>query len=353
MAPHQLTGITTLVPAFKLDYFRRLLVSLATQHVKPNRVIVSDDTPGNDFSATVLKNDEIRSLLRQVDGQVIRGPKRGYHENVRYLLAEYRKQSTAFFHILLDDDELSPDFYKDHYQAHLNYQTVCCVSRRLIVSVSENQTRLPAVPSSMREVAPGIARISLDQMIESFVIRGEWNWLGELSCMTLRHEFLDIEEDFNSFNGIGLEGMNDIGTLLKSASVSDVIFLTEPKGLFRVHEKSISFRKGYFYSLSILCKLILAIALQRRQKISKAAVLSVAQRVHLQWQDAYGQDVVSGILRRLIEVINRDYERFEQSALAFWSSYKELTAISSKLSDREALMRHLRQKAVLSSMGND
>ena len=301
MASHQRPWMTTLVPAFKLDYFRRLLASLATQHVKPNRVIVSDDTPGNDFSAAVLKNHEIRSLLRQVDGQVVRGPKRGYHENVRHLLAEYRKRPTEMFHVLLDDDELSPDFYKDHYQAHLNHQTICCVSRRLIVSVSEKQTKLPAVPSSIREVSPGIARISLDQMIESFVIRGEWNWLGELSCMTLRREFLDIEEDFNSFNGIGLEGMNDIGTLIKSASVSDVIFLTEPKGLFRLHEKSISFNKGYFYSLSILCQLFLAIALQRRQNIGRATVLSVAQRVHLQWQEIYGRDVVSGVLRKLIE----------------------------------------------------
>lgn len=333
--------ITALVPAFKSEHFLPLLASLAGQTVKAERVIISDDTEANIFLESILQNNQVRALLRRVNGTVIRGPKKGYHHNVRHLIAEYLKRPTEFFHILLDDDEIGPDFYSDHIRAHARHRAVCCVSRRYIYRSADKQINLLAIPDSIVERPSGIAQVSLDHMVQSLVVGGSWNWLGELSCMTLRREFLDIDTCFNSLDGVGLEGLNDVGTLLKSATVSDVIFLTKANGMFRVHGNSISTKRGYFFSLSILAELPLAIVLRRRGAIGRAAVLTVARRVTARWRDNYGSDAVHARLKGMVDTLSDDDEAFAESVLAFWARYKDLTTTSGRLSTREALMTFL------------
>ena len=333
--------LTTLVPAFKPEFFLPLLRSLGSQTTKPRRVIISDDTEANSFAAVVLKDDSIRNLLKSLDGKIVRGPQKGYHENIRNLLAEFQKAPTDFFHILLDDDEIAPHFYEDHMQAHKSFNTMCCVSRRLILREPEKEPSVLAIPLGLNEIAPGQIRIPLEYLIKSLVVNGEWNWLGELSSMTLRREFLDIEAGFNTFGGIGLEGLNDIGTLLKSASKSDILFMKEPRGFFRINNNSISSKRGFFFSLSILGGIPLAISLNKSGRLSRADVLTVTKRVLEEWRTIYGDGCIAAILSEYCSLCQQDYDRFQRLALDFWSAYRALFKYHRDISTREELILFL------------
>lgn len=340
--------ITTLVPAFKPEFFPSLLHSLDAQSIKPRRVIVSDDTEASSFSAVAFQDNNVRTALKRLNGTIIRGPRKGYHRNIRHLLSEYQKESTDFFHILLDDDEVAPSFYEDHLQAHKSFSTICCVSRRLILREREKEPRILSIPSDLDEIFPGQRRVPLEKLVKSLVIDGEWNWLGELSCMTLRREFLDLEPGFNSFGGIELEGLNDIATLIKSASYTDVLFLTEPKGFFRVSKNSISSKRGFFFSLSILGIILLAISLVEKGKISRVDVAIIVRRALREWRAVYGDGTVMSILDWLCDLSQSDYDVFKLKALTFWSNYRALTEKHKNLSTRDELIRALESQGEFS-----
>lgn len=331
--------ITTLVPAFKPAFLRPLLTCLVQQSRSPARVIISDDTAEGAFSAAARQHEDIRSALGSINGVILQGPKRGYHENVRFLLAQYQKQPTEFFHILLDDDHIMPSFYSDHLEAHEACPAICCVSRR-VIGFESGKLSLPDLPVELEALGPGRARVSLDQMVRSFIIEGKPNWLGELSCMTLRRRFLDLAPDFNSLGGISLEGSNDICTLLKSALHGDVICLTEPKSLFRQHASNISSRKGYFFSLTRLVSIPVAIVLHRLSRVTRDDVSNIVARVEQRWLVTYGANVIHARIRELQQILPRNYAAFERRALEFWAAYRRLSAISSRIATRDALLSH-------------
>lgn len=332
--------ITTLVPAFKPEFFGPLLTCLAQQSRRPARVVISDDTPEGDFSAAARRNEDIRSALGRINGVILKGPRRGYHENVRFLLAEYRTQATEFFHILLDDDAIMPSFYSDHLEAHDARRAICCVSRR-VIGFETGRMVLPDLPFALQELRPGLARVDLEQMVRSFIIEGKPNWLGELSCMTLRRGFLDLEPDFNSLGGIGLEGSNDICTLLKSAIHGEVICLTEPKGMFRQNASNISSRRGYFFSLTRLVYIPIAIVLQRLSHVTRDDVSDIVARVGRRWLSTYGANAIHELICELQEMIPKDYAAFERRALDFWAAYRRLAVDSSRMSTRATLLSYL------------
>jgi hypothetical protein len=66
--------ITTLIPAYKKDYLGEVFLGLQRQTCKDFRVILSDDSPGDEISA-LIRSGHFGALLRGLDLQVLQGPK--------------------------------------------------------------------------------------------------------------------------------------------------------------------------------------------------------------------------------------------------------------------------------------
>lgn len=327
--------ITTLVPAFKVAFFGRLLGSLARQLGRPGRIMISDDTESGDFRRALLTSSELRNRVSDLRVEIVSGPRKGYHANVRFLLSNYSQRPTPFFHFHLDDDELLPSFYQDHVVAHAKRNTLCCVSRRIIRREGSNRGGVPPLPVPLEDVAKGLKQVHLEDLIETLLRRNEPNWLGELSCCTIRRSFLDQEPDFNMLAGVGLEGVNDTGTLVKCCMEAPILLLTEPLGVFSLNRESISGKRGYFYCLSILAKGALGIALRRSGKVEKEDVLVALRHAAEHCREEYGESKVASKIQSLINRASADYEGAEEGYLRLLDTFKGFTPQSSSISTKE------------------
>lgn len=317
--------VTTLVPAFKVEFFGRLLNSLSRQLNRPGRVIISDDTEGGEFRGALLRDYELRSRVKDLNAEVVAGPRRGYHENVRFLLSIYSQRPTPFFHIHLDDDELLAPFYRDHMAAHTKRQALCCVSRRIVRNERINRTTVPALPVPLEDAGEGLKLVNLENLIETLLRRGEPNWLGELSFCTLRRAVLDLAPDFNALAGVSLEGVNDTGTLFKCCMEAPILLLTEPLGIYSFNRESISGKRGFLYCLSILAKGALGIALRRSGRVERRDVLTGLRRAADRCGQIYGENDVARRIRDLVILADSDYEGAEEDYLRLLDAYKSFT----------------------------
>jgi hypothetical protein len=320
-----MNGITCLIPAFKIRYFSDLLTSLKTQCVPPSRVIVSDDTQCSDFFKLLLESKTIRDQTQSLRVELVRGPRNGHQANIEFLLALFQENPSEFFHIMLDDDLIYPDFYKTHIDAHLETYSFCSISRRYNADEQGLPNSRPRLPKELADFYRKTNLIDSRFLVSNTIEPRMGNWLGELSCAVIRKEYVQDPGEFCILNGISFAGLNDLGTWLKCSLQYRLIFLNQFCGSRRFTPRSITGLGGYFYSLSILARVPLAIVFYDLNKIHFVDLIAILKQTKSRWTEYYGIDSLSKVLEIFDNLESeKAYSDFKNKFLVFWNHYRRL-----------------------------
>jgi hypothetical protein len=222
--------ITTLIPAYKKEFLAETFRGLQRQRFRDFRVILSDDSPGDEITR-LIREGHFASELQGIDLQVVRGPKSA-HLNLRALIDLWNERS-PLVHIQLDDDVIFPDFYRQHVEAHASGRYSTSVSRRWI-------TGPDGVPHCGYEQPPFVDRSPLRFVpvdagpLFASTVRGCVNWLGEFSNMVLS------AEGARNFprppaNDLSYFGLSDVGYLLTAVQHAPIVIVRDHLGIFRQH----------------------------------------------------------------------------------------------------------------------
>ncbi|RYD91756.1 MAG: hypothetical protein EOP61_26985, partial [Sphingomonadales bacterium] len=192
--------ITCLVPAFKPGYFDYLLSCLKMQSRPAVRVLVSDDTTDNAFTAA-LQNEFTRTLAGPVPIEIIEGPRQGHHRNIERLLDRFMRRPTSHFHILNDDDLIYPEFYAKHLEIAAKSNPLCSVSKRWLANDGGFPMGYPRLPDEVASDGRMDIGIS-EKLLSDSIVGNGYNWLGELSQAVFRADFLEAPGSFCEYGDI-------------------------------------------------------------------------------------------------------------------------------------------------------
>jgi hypothetical protein len=332
-------AITCLIPAFKIQYVMTLFRSLANQKIKPVRIIVSDDTPNNDFLKWI--EEKKLELSEWINVESYEGPKEGHYKNIEFLISLYQKKPTTHFHVFHDDDLIFPDFYYQHLKALEQNQAICQVSRRWISEESGIPLSADDIPKEILNLGQHSIEISKDLVATSY-IRSGVNWLGELSFAVFDNSFLNHSDQFHYFENIPLSGLNDIGSFLKASLVGKLVFLDHYLGTMRRTQSSLTGTKGYTFSLAILAKINFAILAIQHNALSAAGLKHAVQETIRFWHHYYGENWVLDRLRLFRsmleqEQVNAFYSEFRDFHNNYYRGLNELATCR----DRDQLIQGL------------
>jgi hypothetical protein len=222
--------LTTLIPAYKTKYLVDLFTSLIHQSRRPDRIIVSDDSPNGTYTAW-LRSDSIGPLLADLSLEIIQGPRRGSsYANVRHLVQAWNGESDLV-HLLFDDDILYPDFYERHLVAHASGRFTCTVSRRWTALESGHPVSRLQVPPEITTHPSRLIAVG-PELVFPTTIPFCRNWLGEFSNAVMSSSLRDVLERAQ-LNGLSYEGLEDIGMFLAASERGPLCIVNEALGAFR------------------------------------------------------------------------------------------------------------------------
>ena len=279
--------ITTLVPAYKVQYIAQLLSCLASQNYKKFRVIISDDSPNNEVTA-VIRQLQMKGLASGLSLSIVEGPKKGAHANLLHLLKTWNN-SSPLVHFLFDDDLIYPSFYQMHVTAHTNAKISASVSYRWIGDETGAPAKSPGVPEFIANSNTRIELLNADQLFQTTVPYC-MNWLGEFSNSIFTSTAIDLFHE-HTLGGISYYGLWDIGLLLQASLSTDVAIIKEHLGVFRMNPHQ---NTGNFASVSFRCAYVawisLALASYGLGKINKEqaaqAIQSISKMISAHFQGA-------------------------------------------------------------------
>jgi glycosyltransferase involved in cell wall biosynthesis len=225
-----MSHVATLIPAYKPDYLGELFAGLRNQTFKDFRVILSDDSPGARITE-LIHQGSFSSQLQGLDILVVRGPCSPL-KNHQHVLAIWA-QSTPLVHLLMDDDVIYPDFYREHVALHATPGVAVSVSPRGLPRPSGEPFCTLPVPDFITGSDRRVVRVDRTQLVASTVARCE-NWLGELSNMVFSARAA-LRFPAPPVQGVSYFGLPDIGLLLNSASEGELVFLRDHLSGFRQH----------------------------------------------------------------------------------------------------------------------
>jgi hypothetical protein len=249
--------ITTLVPAYKPKYLVELLTALASQTVRPERIIISDDSPDQAF-LRALTTGPLQSARADLNISVIPGPRSGAYNNFRRLLQAWNGE-TELFHFLLDDDIIYPSFYERHLAAHVRADFGCSISRRWTAVESGQPVGHLPVPQVVATHSERLVSIGADAMFGTTVPQYS-NWCGEFSNAVFAARLADmIREPY--MDSICYTGLEDIGAFLNASLRGPIAWINDHLGYFRTSADQHSFDPmGRAMKLAHLAWFSLAIA---------------------------------------------------------------------------------------------
>lgn len=221
--------VTTLIPAYKTKYLVELLTGLVTQTHKPQRVIVSDDSPNGEFSA-LLQSPAMALAMRKLPIEIHTGPRAGAYENFKHLVRLWGN-STEFCHLLLDDDVLYPDFYMRHMMAHATGRHPCSISARWCSN--ERGQPVEGMPIPKAVWFSNDRTLLLDAtVLFSTTLPDCQNWLGEFSNCVMRQDVAELLFK-PEFGGVSYAGLWDLGAFLAASLIAPVAYIQDRLGAFR------------------------------------------------------------------------------------------------------------------------
>lgn len=218
--------ITTLIPAYKTKYLVELLTGLASQTTKPDRILVSDDSPNGEFCEQLRQ----MPLAHRLPIEICAGPKRGAYENFKHLVRLW-DGSSELFHILLDDDVLYPDFYQRHLMAHSMGRMSASISARWTANERGQPVEGMPIPKGVWFSNDRVVLLEPSALFASTVPECQ-NWLGEFSNCLLRKECAPLLFE-PRFEAVSYAGLWDLGAFLAASLIAPVGYIQDRLGYFR------------------------------------------------------------------------------------------------------------------------
>lgn len=328
--------VTCLVPAFKRRYLRQLLTNAHHQSLPAVRIVISDDTPGDEIIADIAASQITEQLTKRM--RVVSGPKQGHHRNIEHLISIFLEEPTSHFHILNDDDLLFPEFYATHATMARRYDPVCSISRRWIADDQGFPVRGARYPPNLTEDDRMDVEISSGLIADTYLADGH-NWLGELSCAVFRADYFDSSTRYCVYKDIPYFGLNDIGAFLTATIKGRVMFSNQYLGAFRRSTNSLTTSRGYAFSLAILARIAVTLVACEHQLVGFDRLVRAIEAAREQWIFHYGKNPVSTKLAELIEG-GPTYADLKSGFLDYWHRYLaqahvlQQSARSTELSER-------------------
>ncbi len=222
--------LTTLIPAYKTEHLAEMFAGLARQTFRDFKVILSDDSPGDEITA-LIERGEFRGVTANLDLQVVRGPKNA-RLNYQHLL-DLWGHSSPYVHMQLDDDAIYPDFYRTHLAAHATGTFGVSVSRRWITFDDIRPVHGINLPRCVAQSPLLFVPVSEPDLFSSMVPTCN-NWVGEFSNMVMSAAGASRFPTPPS-GGLSYYGWPDVGFLLESIQHLPMVYIRDHLSIFRQH----------------------------------------------------------------------------------------------------------------------
>jgi hypothetical protein len=314
--------LLTCIPAYKVEFFQDTLECINRQTIKPDMVLVSDDTKDSSFLAEI-RQKSCQDLTKGLNVKVIQGPKRGAGNNISFLEGEIRKIKPEFAHFLMDDDILFPRFYERHLAVLDNSQSFVSISRRLYSNEHGLPIHDPNVPGPIDQRNEKVLTIGED-FIFSTSISVCHNWLGELSNAVIRGAFFVDGGSVHYYDQWCVYGLGDIATFLNLSRQHGLIFHNEALGFFRQNRQSNTAQKHErIFSFSILSWLILGLIAKKREFVSDQNFKLIISHVRSLYIKYFNDDFVGDLNNIYDSFTTESFDKFELKIADFWRRYME------------------------------
>jgi len=222
--------LTTLIPAYKKEHLAEMFAGLARQTFRDFKVIVSDDSPGDEITA-LIRDGAFGRVTANLDLQVVRGPKNA-RLNYQQLLDLWNFGS-PYVHMQLDDDAIYPDFYRTHLAAHATGLFGVSVSRRWITHDDIRPVHGINLPRCVSDSPLLFVPVHEKDLFSSMVPTCN-NWVGEFSNMVMSAAGVSRFPTPPS-DGLSYYGWPDVGFLLESIQHLPMVYIRDHLGIFRQH----------------------------------------------------------------------------------------------------------------------
>lgn len=277
-------NITTLIPAFKPQYLRQLLIALQSQTVKPTKIIISDDSPDQAFRAALI-DGPYKDVAKELNIEAIEGPRKGGPANGWHLLKVWN-ESTPLVHFLMDDDIIYPEFYERHLAVHATGEFDCSVSRRWTATETGQPIGKLKMPEELAQHKDRLVALEADWLFAS-VIPDCNNWLGEHSNAVYNQSAIATYTEHN-IAGVAISGLEDIGLFLAASLKKPVCFINEPLGFFRTSATQVSNQPmSHTFKLGVLAWIALGVAGRRLELLSREQVLQCYVKISILIKQRY------------------------------------------------------------------
>lgn len=315
--------ITTLIPAYKIKYLVPLLTCIRHQTLKPDRIILSDDTKQEQF-IRALRTDPLASIVSDMNIELISGPKQGAYANFCNLFKVYEKKTKAggaYFHVLLDDDLIYPSFYEEHVNAHQKISCDCMVSQRWVALEDGQPVRDQRVPKEISSRNEKYFQIDRQELFATTVGRTR-NWLGEFSNATFSRSMAS-QLLSSEIGGMYYDGLEDLGAFLKASLVRPIGYINQNLGSFRINpDQNSADTNGRPLKLAYLAYLALSIQAKKMNLIDTVdfyySIAKAKKIIIEQFADQFDMQLIISFLSRS----NLDNEDEISKFILIWNQYR-------------------------------
>ena len=307
--------LTTLIPAYKKEYLAELFLGLQRQTFKDFRVILSDDSPGEEITA-LIRGGHFGTLTQGLAMDVLRGPK---HPRLNHAaLIDLWSGSTPLAHLHLDDDLLYPDFYRQHVEAHATGRYSASISRRWVTQDDIRPVHGIELPRFVAQSPLRLVPVDETQLFQSMVPTCN-NWVGEFSNMVLSSQGAACWPRPPS-QGLSYYGWMDVGFLLTAVQRLPLVYLRDHLSIFRQHAQQTTHHlNNHGGRVSSMAWVTTALQAWREQRIDHAQAANAIMYTVQQCLKNFGEaDPVINEFFDLIQAHGGNLDRLYAAYTPFW-----------------------------------
>jgi len=307
--------ITTLIPAYKKEFLGETLLGLARQTFRDFRVIVSDDSPGDEITQ-LIQSGHYGELSRSLDIEVVRGPKnaRLNHQS----LIDRWADSSPFVHLQLDDDVVFPEFYRSHMAAHRTGRFSASVSRRWVTHGDTRPVMGINQPAVVAQSPLLHVPVDADTLFKTMVPTCN-NWIGEFSHMVMSAEGARAYPR-PPVDDLSYYGWLDVGFVLTAVQKAPLVIVRDHLGIFRQHAAQTTHHMNTSIGrVSSMAWVTTALHAWREGRITPADVVTAVKWNVRECLERFGED--DPVMNEFFDLIQHhggNLERLHAAYKPFW-----------------------------------
>ncbi len=307
--------ITTLIPAYKKEFLGETLLGLARQTFRDFRVILSDDSPGDEITQ-LIHAGHYGDIAKSLDLQVVRGPKnaRLNHQS----LIDRWADSSPYVHLQLDDDVIFPEFYRSHMAAHQAGRFSASVSRRWVTHGDTRPVMGINQPAAVAQSPLLHVPVDAETLFKTMVPTCN-NWIGEFSNIVMSAEGARAYPR-PPLDGLSYYGWLDVGFLLTAVQKAPLVIVRDHLGIFRQHAAQTTHHMNTSIGrVSSMAWVTTALLAWREGRITPADVVTAIKWNVGQCLERFGDS--DPVINEFFDLIQRhggSLERLYASYTPFW-----------------------------------